>query len=42
MQLTWTTGEHGHAVVYEKEPARSSWQRLKVRMLSLLPLDPEL
>jgi cardiolipin synthase C len=42
MQLTWTTSEHGHTVVYEKEPARSSWQRLKVHMLSMLPVDPEL
>jgi len=40
MQLTWTTSEHGHTVVYDKEPARSSWQRLKVHLLSVLPLGP--
>jgi hypothetical protein len=29
-------------VEYTREPARSSWQRLKVKLLSLLPLGGEL
>jgi cardiolipin synthase C len=40
--LLWETREHDQKVVYDTEPARSRWQRLKVRMLSALPLDPEL
>jgi cardiolipin synthase C len=41
-QLTWSTEEAGRAVLYRREPARSRWQRLKVRLLSWLPLDREL
>jgi putative cardiolipin synthase len=41
-RLVWTTRENGTLVHYEKEPARSAWQRTKVRFLSLLPLDREL
>lgn len=40
--LVWRTQEGGNAVEYHSEPARSGWQRLKVNMLSLLPLDKEL
>ena len=40
--LTWRTKEQGHAVAYDSEPTRSVWQKLRVRFLSLLPLDPEL
>jgi cardiolipin synthase C len=40
--LVWTTDENGSLVRYEREPARSAWQRTKVRLLSLLPLDHEL
>jgi len=40
--LLWRTQENGKAVVYDKEPARSDWQRAKVNILSLLPLDKEL
>ncbi|HTD04571.1 phospholipase D family protein [Undibacterium sp.] len=40
--LVWRTQESGKAVEYDKEPARSNWQRIKVNMLSLLPLDKEL
>jgi putative cardiolipin synthase len=38
------TGEPlaGMAVQYDREPARSNWQRLKVELLRLLPLDNEL
>jgi putative cardiolipin synthase len=40
--LVWTTQEAGVVVHYATEPARSVWQRLKVELLSLLPLDKEL
>ena len=40
--LVWRTQEDGKAVEYVREPARSRWQRLKVKLLSLLPLDGEL
>jgi putative cardiolipin synthase len=41
-RLVWRTQEDGKAVEYDKEPARSSGQRLEVKFLSLLPLDDEL
>jgi cardiolipin synthase C len=40
--LVWRTEEEGKAVEYDREPARSEWQRAKVHLLSLLPLDKEL
>lgn len=40
--LAWRTQEDGKAVEYYTEPARSDWQRFKVNILSLLPLDKEL
>jgi putative cardiolipin synthase len=40
--LVWQTAEDGKAVVYTREPARSFWQRVKVKILSLLPLAGEL
>ncbi|MEO6147975.1 MAG: phospholipase D-like domain-containing protein, partial [Sulfuriferula sp.] len=40
--LVWKTLEHGSAIEYETESARSDWQRTKVNILSLLPLDKEL
>ncbi len=40
--LVWNTVEQGTPVTYTKEPARSAWQRVEVRTLSLLPLDHEL
>ena len=40
--LLWTTREAGGVVRYTTEPARSGWQRLHVRLLTLLPLDKEL
>lgn len=40
--LAWYTQEDGKAVAYDTEPARSDWQRVKVNVLSLLPLDKEL
>ena len=41
-RLAWRTQEDGKAVQYDREPARSSQQRLRVELLSLLPLDDEL
>jgi cardiolipin synthase C len=41
-RLVWTTQENGNLVHYKKEPARNAWQRTKVKLLSMLPLDPEL
>lgn len=40
--LVWRTQEGADAVEYTTEPARSEWQRFKVKILSLLPLDGEL
>jgi cardiolipin synthase C len=41
-RLVWRTEENGRDVEYTQEPAHSSWQRLKVKLLSLLPLGREL
>jgi putative cardiolipin synthase len=40
--LVWQTQEDGTAVEYTREPARSTWQRFKLKLLSLLPLGREL
>ena len=40
--LVWRTEEDGRIVELTREPARSGWQRLKVKLLALLPLDREL
>jgi putative cardiolipin synthase len=41
-RLVWDTQEDGNAVEYTREPARSDWQRVKLKLLSLFPLDGEL
>jgi putative cardiolipin synthase len=41
-RLIWTTREAGTVVQHETEPARNAWQRMKVRLLSVLPLQREL
>lgn len=40
--LVWRTQEGAKAIEYDTEPARGGWQRIKVNILSLLPLDKEL
>jgi cardiolipin synthase C len=40
--LLWRTQENRVAVEYDREPARSDWQRMKVNLLSMMPLDDEL
>jgi cardiolipin synthase C len=40
--LVWVTENEGKTVELAREPARSDWQRLKVKLMSLLPLDREL
>ena len=40
--LVWHTQEDAKTIEYNTEPARSDWQRVKVNVLSLLPLDKEL
>jgi putative cardiolipin synthase len=40
--LVWDTVENGNPVEYIEEPARSSWQRLELGFLSLLPDRGEL
>jgi len=40
--LLWHYREQGRDVGQATEPARSPWQRFKVRLISLLPIDPEL
>jgi putative cardiolipin synthase len=41
-KLVWRTREDGSDIEYDLEPARSSWQRMQVEFLSVLPLDKEL
>lgn len=41
-RLLWRTQENGKTVEYDLEPARSEWERAKVKFLSLIPLDNEL
>jgi len=41
-QLLWHYREQGRDVGQAAEPARNPWQRFKVRLISLLPIDPEL
>ena len=41
-RLVWRTEEAGRIVEYTREPARSGWQRLKLKLLAILPLDREL
>jgi cardiolipin synthase C len=40
--LVWQTQEDAKPVEYTREPARSVWQRIKLKFLSLLPLGREL
>jgi putative cardiolipin synthase len=40
--LQWHTREGSQAVEYDQEPAESDWQRIKVHLLTLLPIDKEL
>ena len=41
-RLTWRTEENSRGIEFDREPARSGWQRLQVKLLALLPLDREL
>ncbi len=41
-RLTWRTEENNRGLEFDREPARSGWQRLQARFLALLPLDREL
>jgi putative cardiolipin synthase len=41
-RLIWRTEQDNHKVEYDREPARSGWQRLQAKLLSLLPLEREL
>jgi cardiolipin synthase C len=41
-RLIWSTVKQSRPVSYYTEPARSAWQRFKIRALSALPLDHEL
>jgi cardiolipin synthase C len=40
--LLWRSVEAGSPVEYHTEPARSDWQKFKVKLLSILTLDSEL
>jgi cardiolipin synthase C len=40
--LVWTTRRNEQILHTRKEPARSAWQRIAVRLLSWLPIDREL
>jgi cardiolipin synthase C len=40
--LIWTTQEAGTVVHRDSEAARNTWQKIKVKLLSVLPLDREL
>jgi putative cardiolipin synthase len=41
-KLVWRTAENHQLVEYDTEPARSVWQKVKARLLFLLPLETEL
>jgi len=41
-ELIWRTQEDGREIDYDSEPAHSTWQRMEVEFLTLLPLDKEL
>jgi cardiolipin synthase C len=41
-RVVWQTEEHRRVMVLRKEPSRGWWQRWSVKMLALLPLQPEL
>jgi putative cardiolipin synthase len=41
-QLVWDTRENGTAMEFTHEPARSGWQRLRLKLLALLPIAREL
>ena len=41
-RLTWRTEESNRKIEYDREPARSGWQRLQAKFLSLLPVEREL
>ena len=41
-RLVWRTQEGGLPVEYTREPSRSVWRRMAVRLLSLLPIEHEL
>jgi putative cardiolipin synthase len=41
-RLTWRTEENNRGVALDREPARSGWQRLQAKFLTLLPMDREL
>ena len=40
--ITWTTIENGKMVVYTSEPNVGDWDKLKVNLLQLLPLEGQL
>jgi len=40
--LIWRTEENGAAVTYDTEPRVDPWRRLKVQMLTLLPIENQL
>ncbi|MGZ3236578.1 MAG: phospholipase D-like domain-containing protein, partial [Burkholderiaceae bacterium] len=42
LNLVWRTKEGGKDVEYDKEPARSDWQRIEAHLFMLLPLEREL
>ncbi len=41
-RLAWDTEENGVRTEYDREPARSDWQRLKMQLYALLPISSEL
>jgi putative cardiolipin synthase len=41
-RLLWSTEQDGHAVTYDREPARSLWQRTEVRVLTRVVPEREL
>jgi putative cardiolipin synthase len=40
--LVWRTEENGKVIEYLREPSRSMWRRVAVRLYAALPLDKEL
>jgi putative cardiolipin synthase len=41
-KLYWVTYEGGEEVVFTKEPESTAWQRFKVKLYGILPLEKQL
>ena len=42
VNISWTTKEGGKDVVYTSEPKVSAWDKVKVNLLQMLPMEDQL